>query len=135
KGRLSWVMEKPVVAPSLVRRIVYVYDSRNRLVGRTAQSAQIFSLPPVLDVSTLTWQLETRAATLAADALPAETTFIWDPVADRLMSVVRSGTAEIIKQFVHGEQGYDDPIQITTLDPNAPTTAGSPPPVKKLYPV
>jgi RHS repeat-associated protein len=134
KGRLSWTMEKPFMSPALVRRVVYVYDSRNRLVGRSAQSAQVLSLP-VSDVGTLPWQSETRADILAADALPAETTFIWDPVADRLMSVVRTGTAEIIKQFIHGEQGYDDPIQITTLDPNAPTTAGSPPPVKKLYPI
>lgn len=142
KGRLEWVMEKPATAGSTVRRIQYTYDSRNRLVGRTAQAGQVATLP-VTDVELLNWSVETRPQILAADGLPAETTFIWDPVVDRLMTVVRAGgsfvpndpNANIVKQFVHGEGGYDDPIQVTTVDTSAPVVPGQPAPVKKLYPI
>jgi RHS repeat-associated protein len=142
KGRLIWVMDRPVAASTTIRRIRYDYDSRNRLVGRTAQAAAVAAVP-VTDVDALQWDTETRADMLNADGLPAETTLIWDPVVDRLLTVVRTGAsfiendpnANIVKQFIHGESGYDDPIQITTLDPMAPQVPGQPTPVKKLYPV
>jgi RHS repeat-associated protein len=142
KGRLVWTMEKPTTAGATIRRILYVYDSRNRLAGRTAEAANVPAIP-VTDVGALAWQTETRAGVLAEDGLPAETTFIWDPVADRLMTIVRAGAsfvnndpnANIVKQFIHGEMGYDDPIQISMIDASAPHAPGDPAPVKKLYPV
>jgi RHS repeat-associated protein len=142
KGRLAWAMEKPGAAGLTYRRIRYDYDSRNRIVGRTAEAAVVASLP-LTDANGLPWQTETRTDILASDGLPAETTFIWDPVADRLMSIVRANAsfvpndpnANIVKQFVHGEMGYDDPIQITTTDYTTPHNAGTPAPVKKLYPI
>jgi hypothetical protein len=142
KGRLVWAMGRPATAGTLVRRIRYDYDSRNRIVGRTAEAASV-PVMPVPDVNALSWQTEARDGILAADGLPAETTFIWDPVADRLMTIVRAGAsfvpndpnANIVKQFIHGEMGYDDPIQISMIDTSAPHAPGTPAPVRKLYPV
>jgi hypothetical protein len=67
-------------------------------------------------LSTLDWQLETRGNILAADGLPAEVTFVWDPVSDNMVSVVQAGgapsdpNAGVLKQILHGGLGYDDPI-------------------------
>jgi hypothetical protein len=80
KGRLVWAMEKPATAGVLVRRIRYSYDSRNRIVGRTAEAVIVPAIP-VATVNELPWQTETRTGVLAEDGLPAETTFIWDPLA------------------------------------------------------
>ncbi|HEY0521450.1 MAG TPA: RHS repeat-associated core domain-containing protein, partial [Ilumatobacteraceae bacterium] len=142
KGRLVWTMEKPATAGTVIRRIRYDYDSRNRLVGRTAEAASV-PVMPVPDINALAWQTESRDGILAEDGLPAETTFIWDPVADRLMTIVRAGAsfvpndpnANIVKQFIHGEMGYDDPIRISMIDTTAPHAPGTPAPVKSLYPV
>jgi RHS repeat-associated protein len=100
---------------SLGRRIEYVYGPNDRIVGRKA-----------LDFSSASPQLETRAHVLAGDGLPAETTFVWDPVADRLVAIYASNVslgvpggsgvaapdAGLVRQYVHGDGGYDDPVEV-----------------------
>ncbi|MHB9124265.1 MAG: GH-E family nuclease, partial [Thermoanaerobaculia bacterium] len=92
------------------RRIEYQYDPNDRLIGRIA-------LQPAGEG---TWTLETRTTVLARDGLPAETTFVWDPVTDRLLAIYEAGksigaidpNAGLLKQYLHGDQGYDDPTHV-----------------------
>ncbi len=110
KGRLIRATEKANVAP--IRRVVYSYSGTGRLVGRRAEYATLAS-PTATD-----WKLEDRPPILAADGLPAETTFAWDPISDRLLAIYRAGaTGDPIKQILHGDAAYDDPLETTTLDP------------------
>jgi hypothetical protein len=122
KGRLDWAAEKVTAAGVTIRRILYSYDGNNRLVGRTAQAATVTSLTASYD--TFDWNLETRAAMIAADGIPAETTFVWDPISDRIIAVFRTGDSKLtndpnnntLKQIIHGDMGYDDPLEVTTVD-------------------
>lgn len=104
-----------VAQESADRRITYDYDPTDRLVGRTAWQKS----------ADAPWSLETRTNVLARDALPAATTYVWDPVVDRLIAVydsavVVSATAAgnavthtgLVRQYVHGDQAYDDPIEV-----------------------
>lgn len=94
------------------RRIVYDYDPNDRVVGRIAYQKDTSG----------TWTIETRTNVLARDGLPAETTFVWDPLADRLVAMFDSAavktattlTAEtgLLRQYVHGESSYDDPVEV-----------------------
>jgi hypothetical protein len=59
KQRLIWFSEKPTATGVTIRRILYSYDGNNRLVGRTAQAAEVTSLTAPL--ATLQWLTETRA--------------------------------------------------------------------------
>src|SRR5262249_44514657 len=112
--------EKPRAIGAL-RRVRYFYDGNNRMVGRRAESATLNSLSDAPD--SLSWQLETRANVLAADGLPAETTFVWDPIADVMVEVFESGpNGTLLKQIIHGGMSYDDPLEVTTAS-------------KRFYPV
>ncbi|HVT43620.1 MAG TPA: hypothetical protein VMT00_04450, partial [Thermoanaerobaculia bacterium] len=100
---------------SLGRRFEYVYDPGNRVVGRTAYRRDGTS-----------WTLEDRTSALARDGLPAETTFVWDPVADRLVAIFGAGKSTesatpspesgLLRQVVHGDQAYDDPLEVLIAD-------------------
>jgi RHS repeat-associated protein len=92
------------------RRILYDYSASGRVVGRRAEYA-----------SGSEWKLEDRASVLAADALPADATFVWDGISDRLAAVY-AADGSLIREYVHGGSGYDDPIAVFT-------------PVGSLYPV
>lgn len=141
KQRLIWVAEKPVSTATPIRRILYVYDGKNRLVGRTAQIVT----PPTLaePQDDWGWTTETRPDVIAADGLPAETTFVWDPVSDRLVSVFRTGASRILgdvnndllKQIIHGDLAYDDPLEVTTIDTTQIVVPGAPARLARLYPV
>jgi RHS repeat-associated protein len=127
KGRLTIATEKPKSTGFPLRRVRYFYNGNNRMVGRRAESAPINSLSDPVD--SLSWQLETRANILAIDGLPAETTFVWDPISDNIVSVFKSGAADpsdtnggLLKQIIHGGLSYDDPIEVTM-------------PSQRLYPV
>jgi len=127
KGRLLRATEKTTSVPR--RRVVYSYNGTGRLIGRRAESAT------VADPSPTQWQLESRAAILNADGLPAETTFVWDPISDNLITIARAGAATsdphggLLKQIIHGGMSYDDPIETTTVDPLSPVT------LEHLYPI
>lgn len=126
KGRLMSATEVGVTWPK--RRLLYTYTGTGRLVGRRAEYALV-SAPTAAD-----WKLEDRSGVIAADGLPAETTFVWDPVSDNLLEVFKSGATSsdsqggLLKQVVHGGASYDDPIETSTVD----TTTGN---VVHLYPV
>src|SRR6185503_12088596 len=56
--------------------------------------------------------------------LPAETTWVWDPIVDRLVAIFETGKsmdvatpptpdAGLVRQYVHSDQGYDDPVEVT----------------------
>ncbi|HUR80844.1 MAG TPA: hypothetical protein VM733_08760, partial [Thermoanaerobaculia bacterium] len=105
RGRLiSATEELPAANPSSqsVRRVLYDYSAEGRVVGRRAEYAQ----PPA------EWKLEDRAAILDADGLPADTTFVWDPISDRLVAVYAAGGTKLLRQIIHGASGYDDPIEV-----------------------
>jgi RHS repeat-associated protein len=77
---------------------------------------------------------------IAADGIPAETTFVWDPVSDRIIAVMRTGDSVIandntLKQIIHGDMGYDDPLEVTTVDTSVVVGPGQAQPVTKLYPI
>ncbi len=141
KGRLDWAAEKATATGVVIRRILYTYDGNNRLIGRTAQAATVTSLTANYD--TFTWNLEIRPEVIAIDGIPAETTFVWDAVSDRIITVARTGDStlsndpnhNILKQIIHGDMGYDDPLEVTTVDTSAFVAPGQPQPVTKLYPI
>jgi RHS repeat-associated protein len=86
------------------RTIVYVYGPNDRIVQRTALHGGV---------------PEDRPGILAADGLPAQTSWIWDPATDRLVAVFETGksltastpTTGLLRQFLHGDQAYDDPTE------------------------
>ncbi len=91
-------------------RYEYEYDPMNRLVGRTV----------CMNVEN-TCQLDSQLR----DGLPAETTFVWDPISDRLLSIFQAGRGSgasvgeydgLLRQYVHGDQGYDDLIEVVASD-------------------
>src|SRR5437763_1041117 len=138
KGRLDWAADKATATGVLIRRIFYTYDGNNRLVGRTAQAATVTSLTASYD--TFTWNLEVRPEMIAADGIPAETMFVWDPVSDRIIAVMRTGESKVannntLKQIIHGDMSYDDPLEVTTLDTSVIVGPGETQPVTKLYPI
>jgi RHS repeat-associated protein len=141
KGRLDWAAEKATATGVTIRRILYTYDGNNRLVGRTAQAATVTSLTASYD--TFTWNLEIRPEVIAAEGIPAETTFVWDSVSDRIIAVVRTGDSAVqndpnnntLKQIIHGDMGYDDPLEVTTVDTSVVVAPGQAQPVTKLYPI
>jgi RHS repeat-associated protein len=107
RGRLIRATEKTSVPPT--RRIVYTYTGGGRIAGRRAEYANVAN-PGDDD-----WKLEDRAPILAADALPPDTTFVWDPITDRLISVFGAGEPTApLKQILHGDLAYDDPLETTT---------------------
>ena len=96
------------------RRIEYAWDPNDRIVGRSAYR-----------FANDAWILEDRAAVLSDDGLPAETTFVWDPVEDRLLAIYAAGASTapdatqesgLVYQYLHGDQGYDDPIRVIVAD-------------------
>ncbi|MFL6247287.1 MAG: Ig-like domain-containing protein [Thermoanaerobaculia bacterium] len=117
KGRLIRSTEKATVGP--IRSIAYTYSGTGRLLGRRAEYSSTVSAP--------VWQLENRPQILAADGLPADTTFVWDPITDRLVSIFQTGGG-LLKQIIHGDASYDDPLETATIDP----TTGA---VTHLYPI
>lgn len=113
-------------ADAVARRVEYEYDPNDRLVGRRALAPD----------GTGGWKVEERAAVLTRDGLQARTTMIWDPVTDRLVAVATVGSSHaaapadsgMLRQYLHGDQSYDDPIQVRIA-----TAAGVNPRV--LFPV
>jgi RHS repeat-associated protein len=125
KGRLIRATEKSVTGP--LRSIAYSYSGTGRLVGRRAE----YSSSAVAPI----WQLEDRQGILNLDGLPAETTFVWDPITDRLIAVFKAGATPatdahggLLKQIIHGDAAYDDPIETATIDPSTGN-------VTHLYPI
>ena len=90
------------------RRIDYVYDPNDRVIGRSAYQA-----------SGGAWSLETRASVLAHDGLPADSTFVWDVITDRLLAIYEAGGG-LLRQYIHGDHGVDDFVQIRTPETYIP---------------
>ncbi|HEV8433415.1 MAG TPA: Ig-like domain-containing protein, partial [Thermoanaerobaculia bacterium] len=134
KDELIAVIQKPLTTASPIRRIRYFYDGNGRIVGRRAESANVTTLSDPLDA--LQWQLETNPSILAGDGLPADTTFVWDPISDQLVSVFDTNASPtdpnggLLRQYLHGGIGYDDPIEVTV---NFSQTAQGG--LQRLYPV
>jgi RHS repeat-associated protein len=113
------------------RKIEYTYDPRGRIIGRTAYQKSGGSTT-----------VETRTFVLTGDGLPAQTTWVWDPVVDRLIAVYETGKstpapgtttpppaeAGLVRQYLHGDRGYDDPVEVLI----APQAGATP---VKYYPV
>jgi hypothetical protein len=79
------------------------YGPTGRLIGRKARKK-----------SGSVWALEDRQNILDADSLPADTTFVWDPIVDRLVAIFEAEKsiaaafpdAGLLRQYVYGDQGY-----------------------------
>ena len=133
KEQLVAVTQKPTATAFPIRRIRYYYDGRGRVVGRRAQTAHVATLSDPLD--SLQWQTETNPSILAADGLPADTTFAWDMVSDQLIAAFNTNppqsdpNAGLMRQIIHGGLTYDDPIEVTML---AGDVSGK---LNRLYPV
>jgi len=115
KGRMFQATEKTIGTTK--RRVTYDYSATGRLIGRRAEYTTDGS----------TWKLEDRPEIVNADDLPAETTFVWDAITDRLITVV-AANGVILKQIIHGDQSYDDPLETASIEPG--TNA-----VNYLYPI
>jgi RHS repeat-associated protein len=98
-------------ASTAERRIELTWDPNDRLVGRAAYEPD----------SPSGWKLETRTNVLARDGLPSQSTFIWDPIVDRLVAIYVQGAstalnallnAGLLRQYFHGDQAYDDPTRV-----------------------
>ncbi|MBV9494352.1 MAG: Ig-like domain-containing protein [Acidobacteria bacterium] len=110
----------PQTTASQARRIDFEYDPNGRVVGRRACS----------NTDNETCVLDTTHET--ADGLPADVTFVWDPITDRLVSIFRAGlsqppdgspsgteveaTAGLLRQYVHGDRAMDDPVEVLVAD-------------------
>ena len=128
RGRLIRATENPRTDAGLRRRIEYFYSASDRVVGRRAEAG---------NAAGTDWQLENRPDILAADALPAETTFVWDPVSDQLIAIYKAGASTtpatdpnggLLRQIIHGRAAYDDPLEVTIAD-------GFTAPIHRIYPV
>ncbi|MEO8215448.1 MAG: Ig-like domain-containing protein [Acidobacteriota bacterium] len=132
KGRLTSIEQKLTEPrPPALLRALYSYDGNNRMVGRRIERAAVSS--GVVGGWTL------APPELTGDGLPAEATFVWDPVSDRMVSVFKAGASTnpaidanggLLRQFIHGDMGYDDPIEVTTADPTELS-----PQLTRLYPI
>jgi RHS repeat-associated protein len=99
------------------RRIEYLYDPNDRIIARIAKQP----------AGANAWEPETRTDILARDGLPADTTWIWDGPTDRLVAIYEAGksvgatdsNAGLLRQYLHGDQGYDDPTHVLVRDPAA----------------
>jgi len=92
KGRMFRATEKTIGVTK--RRVVYEYSGTGRLIRRRAEYTGDGS----------TWKLEDRPEILNADGLPSETTFVWDAITDRLITVANANGG-ILKQIIHGGGG------------------------------
>ena len=132
KGRVASVTQKSGGTTGFVRRIHYSYAGNNRMVGRLAEYAAVVAGTPPLPAD---WRIEDRPDILQADALPADSSFVWDPITDTIVAIFKTGSSEattndtnggLVRQVMSGVFGYDDPIEVTAAD-----AAG----VKHLYPI
>ena len=82
------------------------------MIGRKVEVAQT-ATPP------LVWQLASPA--LLTDSIPADATFIWDPITDRIAAIYDNATGALVRQVLHGDLAYDDPIEVTLLEPGDAT--------------
>lgn len=106
-----------VSAESGDRRIELTWDPNNRLVGRAAYELAAGG----------GWEPESREHVIERDGLPAATTFVWDPIVDRLVAIYAEGAsiaplaplnAGLLRQYVHGDNGYDDPTRVLVAQAN-----------------
>ncbi|MBW3565715.1 MAG: DUF2235 domain-containing protein [Acidobacteria bacterium] len=133
QGRL--IEAREIVTPQSIsiRRVLYIYGA-DRLVGRRAGYANLLSAgTEPLDTD---WKIEDRNDVLESDGLPAETTFVWDPVTDTIVAIYRAGASAnpaidanggLVRQIVHGGLSYDDPVEVSIARTGEPTL--------RLYPV
>ncbi|MEO8033198.1 MAG: RHS repeat-associated core domain-containing protein [Acidobacteriota bacterium] len=122
-------------ADTVPRRVRYFYDGRDRMIGRREEYAPVtLGLP----LQPSDWKLEDRADILAGEPLPADATFVWDPVDDQLTSIFKAGASAkpdidanggLVRQVIHGQLRYDDPLEVTTADTTSPSG------VSHLYPI
>lgn len=106
-----------MAAPSLGRKITYVYDPMGRVVGRTAWRL----------TGENSWIVEDNVSLLQEDGLPARATFVWDLFTDRLLAIYEEGRGGegaayddgLLRQYVHGDLAYDDPVEVLIRQPDS----------------
>jgi YD repeat-containing protein len=121
KEHLRSITERliPNGTQSRLIRVRYFYDAFDRIVGRRVEVAPVTPGRPPLESD---WTLA-PSNVVANQPLPAATTFVWDPVADNLAAIFVEGASRngttlpnggLIRQFIHGGMGMDDPIEVVT---------------------
>ncbi len=123
KEHLRSITERliPNGAQSRLIRVRYAYDAFSRIAGRRVEVAPVTSGRPPLGSE---WTLA-PSDVVAGQPLPAATTFVWDPVTDNLAPIFVEGASRnstilpnggLLRQFIHGGMGMDDPIEVVTPD-------------------
>ncbi|MEA2163766.1 MAG: hypothetical protein QOK37_1893 [Thermoanaerobaculia bacterium] len=123
KEHLRSITERliPNGTQSRLIRVRFAFDGFGRIVGRRVEVAPVSNGQAPQDNQ---WTLATPDV-VASQPLPAATTFVWDPVTDNLAAIFvegasRSGTTlangGLLRQFIHGGMGMDDPIEVMTPD-------------------
>jgi hypothetical protein len=123
KEHLRSITERliPNGAQSRLIRVHYAYDGFGRIVGRRVETAPVSNGQPPAERD---WTLATPDV-VAGQPLPAATTFVWDPVTDNLAAIFVEGASHsgttlpnggLLRQFIHGGMGMDDPIEVVTAD-------------------
>ncbi|HVS59523.1 MAG TPA: RHS repeat-associated core domain-containing protein, partial [Gemmatimonadaceae bacterium] len=110
-------------APPAIMRVSYVYDGRDRMVGRRVEIAQTSS--------PATWQPAPSA--VLTDGIPAEATIVWDPISDTIAAVYDSNTGALVRQVINGSLSYDDPLEVTVAQASSSPNPQSP--ILRLYPI
>ena len=92
-------------------RVRYAFNGFGRIVGRRVEMAPVSNgYAPTENA----WTLATPDV-VSTQALPAATTFVWDPVTDNLLAIFPEGASRTnaapLRQFIHGGTGMDDPIE------------------------
>ena len=135
QGRLSIATLKVAGSLAYPRRIRYFYDGNDWLVGRREEYAPV---PIGVAPQPSDWKIEDRAEILGVEPLPADATFVWDSIDDQLVAIFKAGASlnpdidpngGLVRQIIHGQLRYDDPLEVATVDSTAPKG------VSRLYPI
>jgi RHS repeat-associated protein len=123
KEHLRAITERliPNGTQSRLLRVRYAHDAFGRIVGRRVEVSPVTSGRPPLESE---WTLA-PSDVVGNQPLPAATTFVWDPVTDNLAAIFVEGASRngttlanggLVRQFIHGGMGMDDPIEVVTPD-------------------
>ncbi|HEY6211627.1 MAG TPA: Ig-like domain-containing protein, partial [Vicinamibacterales bacterium] len=78
-------------------RFTYEFDVKGRLIRATEKSGP----------ARYTYQYSATGRLIGR----GDTTFVWDPISDRLIAVV-GGDGTVQKEIIHGDAAYDDPLEV-----------------------
>ncbi|HEX6975413.1 MAG TPA: hypothetical protein VF147_13505, partial [Vicinamibacterales bacterium] len=117
KQRLQRVTQRPTGGQGTLLRVVYSYSGLGRMIGRRVEIADATGTTVPPDSA---FRLATPGELGSHAGLPPEATFVWDPIADRMVAIFDASTGQLLRQFIHGEMGLDDPVEVTVAEAGGP---------------